>query len=297
MRNHVEQGASLASALRASTLGVPLYVAAIIEAGEAGTGMTAAVENAAELLEARAATAAAIWAALSYPILLTVTGAASIALLAGIVLPRFAELMLDAGAVLPLTTRIVLGMAGAAQRAALPGIVVASAAMLAWRTWAVTPAGRIHWHALLLCAPALGPLRRSTRTARACSTLSALLGAGVPLATALPLAARSTGDAAMEAALLAARERVIAGASLSSAVKQEGALTTTAIRFTRIGEETGNMAAMLGHAARIESADALGRLKRITRFIEPVLILVLGGVVMGVAAALLQAIYGLRPSF
>lgn len=296
LRAQIENGSSLASALGTSTLALPSHVIAIIEAGEAGGGIAAAVETAAQLLEARAAASAALWNALAYPILLAVSGAASIALLVGLVLPRFAALLTDTGATLPLTTRVLLGVAETARAAALPALYGAVLGVFAWRMWTARPAGRRQWHALLLSLPLAGPTRRSAVTARACSTLAALLSTGVSLSAALPLAARSTGDAAMEAALLAARRRIVEGEALSAALQAEHALTLTAVRFTRIGEETGELDAMLGHAARVESADALRRLKQLTGMIEPAMILLFGAMVMAVAAALLQAIYGLRLS-
>jgi len=72
-------------------------------------------------------------------------------------------------------------------------------------------------------------------------------------------------------------------------------VTPTAIRLVRVGEETGKLADMLAHASRIEATQALQRLQRLTRGLEPLLILLFGGFVMVVAAALLQAMYGLRP--
>jgi general secretion pathway protein F len=297
IRNRIEQGDSLAAALRTSSLPMPPHVLGIIEAGEAGGGVAPAVVTAAQLVEARAATTAALWNALSYPIMLAVTGTASIALLAGIVLPRFAELMADSGQALPIMTRLMLGLNGVVHAAVLPALLCTAASLVAWRAWTTRPEGRTKWHTLLLAAPALGPIRRSAATASACATLAALLYSGVQLAAALPFAARAAGDAAMEAALLRARTRIVAGESFSSALQAENALTVTSIRFARIGEETGGLSQMLQHAAQIESGHALQRLKRMIRLLEPALILAFGAIVMAVSAALLQAVYGVRPSF
>jgi general secretion pathway protein F len=296
IRNRIEQGDSLAAALRTSTLPLPPHVLGIIEAGEAGGGVAPAVVTAAQLVEGRAATTAALWNALSYPLMLAVTGTASIALLVGIVLPRFAELMADSGQALPIMTRLMLGLNGFVQTAALPGLLCTTTAIVAWRMWTARPDGRTKWHTLLLEAPALGPIRRSAATASACATLAALLHSGVQLAAAIPFAARAAGDAAMEAALLRARTRIVAGEAFSAAVQAENALTVTSIRFARIGEETGGLGQMLQQAAQIESGNALQRLRRLIRLLEPALILAFGAVVMAVAAALLQAVYGVRPS-
>jgi len=108
-------------------------------------------------------------------------------------------------------------------------------------------------------------------------------------------AASASGDREIEARLLRAREGIARGDRISAALKGVAAFTPTAIRLVRVGEETGKLADMLAHASRIESTQALQRLQRLTRGLEPMLILLFGGFVMVVAAALLQAMYGLRP--
>jgi type II secretory pathway component PulF len=150
-------------------------------------------------------------------------------------------------------------------------------------------------HSVLLRIPAVGDIRRSQATAHACSALAALLSSGLPLAGALLHAARASGDREIEARLLRAREGIARGDRISAALKGAAALTPTAIRLVRVGEETGKLADMLAHASRIESTHALQRLQRLTRGLEPLLILLFGGFVMVVAAALLQAMYALRP--
>lgn len=296
LRHRVEQGESLGACLQASSLGLPPHVIGLIEAGEAGSGLTAAVESAARMLEARAATRTAVRNALAYPLMLGVAGSASVGLLVGVVLPRFASLLADAGRTLPLSTRLVLQLGSATRAAFLPGIVALAALAVLWRAWIAKPEGMKRWHQWLLAAPFIGPIRWSAAVANACSALTALLGAGVPLATALPHAGRASGDRALESRLLAARKRISGGESIASAMQAEAALTPTAIRLVRVGEETGQLAGMLGHAARIEADHSLQRLQRLIRVLEPVLILLFGGLVMVVATSLLQAMYGLRPS-
>lgn len=295
VRRRVAQGEHLAAALHASALPLPAHVIGIIQAGEAGSGLAAAVESAAQLLEARAALRAALRSALAYPSMLAVAGSASIALLAGVVLPRFASLLAESGQSLPFTTRAVVGLGVVAKIALLPGLVALGLGVALWLRWIARPEGRARWHEALLAAPVVGPIRRSAAAANACSALAALLEAGVPLAAALPHAARATGDRVLESRLLAARRRITTGEGVASALQAEGALTPTVARLVRIGEETGRLAGMLAQAARVESAHALQALQRFTRVLEPVLILLFGGVVMIVAAALMQAMYGLRP--
>lgn len=297
VRQQVAQGRSLATAVEASSLPLPSHIIGILQAGEAGSGLARAVEGAAQLLEARAETQGAVRNALAYPMMLATGGSASVALLIGVVLPRFATLLADAGRALPLSTRLVLGLGAVLHAALLPGLCVAGAGALLWRAWVMRPEARARWHELLLSAPAVGALRRSSATAQACSALAALLDAGVALLGALPHAARATGDLALEARLLAARRRIERGERIAAALEREDAMTPAVVRLIRVGEESGQLAHMLRHAARIEANHHTERLRRMIRLVEPVMILFFGGVVMLVAAALFQAMYGLRPTF
>jgi general secretion pathway protein F len=295
LRQRVDQGEPLAAVLGASPLPFSADVIGIVQAGEAGSGLAAAAECAAQLLEQRAASRAAIRSALAYPTMLAVAGSASVALLVGVVLPRFAGLLSDYGQTLPLTTRLVLTVGAVAKLALLPSLLLVAVAVVAWQRRLARTDQLSRWHRWLLTVPGVGPIRRATGTANACAALAALLDAGVALPAALPHAARASGDRALEESLLRARDRIIAGARISAALLEEKAVTPSTVRLVRIGEETGKLGSMLAHAARIEAAHALQRLQRLTKAIEPALILLFGGVVMIVATALLQAMYGLRP--
>lgn len=295
VRRRVEQGERLADALEASALPLPPEVIGILAAGEAGSGLVAAADSAAVLLEQRAAARAALRNALAYPSMLALAGSASVALLVGVVLPRFASLLTDYGQTLPLSTTVVLTMGAAARVLFIPALLVLALVVALLPAWLARSNRLLRLHQLLLAIPSVGPIRSASATANAASTLAALLNAGVPLGVALSHAARATGDREIEARLLRARQRIGTGERIFAALKAEHAMTATTIRLVRIGEETGKLADMLAQASRIEATQAVQRLQRLTRRLEPALILAFGGVVMIVAAALLQAMYGLRP--
>jgi type II secretory pathway component PulF len=91
------------------------------------------------------------------------------------------------------------------------------------------------------------------------------------------------------------RRDVIAGRRLSTALDEAGAATPTIVRFVRAGEESGRLAAMLAQGARLERDRAERAVKTMLRLVEPLLVLSFGGMVALVAAALLQAVYAVRP--
>jgi general secretion pathway protein F len=295
LRESVRQGNSLGAALSAAPVGFPPLVVGLVQAGEAGSGLAPAVARAAELTESAAETRRAVRAALAYPMILAAAGLGSLVLLVGFVLPRFAAVLADLGQALPPTARTVLGVADAARAGFVPALFTVLVAGLLWRVWTSTEEGRARWHAFLLGVPLVGGVRRAAATGRFCAALGALMESGVPIAPALAHATRATGDAALTGRILAARESVVAGHAIATSLETQDAATPTSIRLIRTGEETGRLGPMLAHASRIESARAEQMVRSLVRIMEPAMIIVFGGVVALVAAALLQAVYSVRP--
>jgi type II secretory pathway component PulF len=292
----VREGQSLGAALAAAPVEVPAVVLGIVQAGESGSGLAVAVRRAAELTERAAATASAVRGALVYPAILTAAGGASLVLLVGVVLPRFAGILTDLGQALPPTTQAVLDAAAIARAGAVPFAIACAIGVAVWRAWVATDVGRVRWDGWLLSAPLIGAVRRSAAAARVGSAVAGLLESGVPISTALLAGARAAGDVALGARLMAARQAVVAGGALSRALADHDAVTPTVVRLARAGEESGTLAPMLARAAVMEAERAERLVRNAVRLLEPALILLFGGIVAFVAAALLQAVYSVRPT-
>jgi general secretion pathway protein F len=296
IRQSVREGKSLAAALSAAPLEIPPLVIGIAQAGEAGTGIGPAVRRAAELTEATADMQAAVRSALAYPAVVAFAGALAIVVLIMVVLPRFAKILADLGQKLPASTQLVLHLADMAHAAFLPGLIGAGVLFAVWRSWSSTATGRVQWHRALLSVPVLGSLRRGAATARMAHSLAALLESGVPIATAIGFAARASGDAELQARLTTARTMIVAGQPLSQALEGTRATSQTTVKLVRAGEESGRLPGMLSHAAKIEQKRVDQIVKTAVRMLEPILLLTFASVVALVAAALLQAIYSVRPT-
>jgi general secretion pathway protein F len=295
VRQSVREGRSLAHALEESRAQMPEVLLGVLRAGERGSGLAAAIRQAALLSEESAAARAALRSALAYPILLATFGTGAVCLLVGVVLPRFAAILADLGQSLPASTRFVLRAGVIAGGAALPLVIVLAVLLLAQRTWVGTPDGRRRWDALLLRLPLFGAPRMASASANLCAALSALLESGVPLVPAMGSAARATGNAELVARVARARADVEHGGRLSMALAAHEATSPVVYRLARAGEESGRLASMLGHAARIERERAVRQMQTMVRLVEPILIVAFGGMVALVAAALLQALYSVRP--
>lgn len=296
LRPALRDGRGLSAALEEARVQVPAVVTGIVRAGEAGAAVPAALHAAADLAEATAATRAAIRSALAYPTLLLVAGCLSAAVLVGVVLPRFAAILADIGQRLPATTRLVLDGATVLRRLAVPTLVAVVCGFALFDRWFRREESRLVVHQFLLRIPIVGDLRHATATGRGSTALSALLGTGLSTPAALAYGADAVGDVAVAHRMRAARTAVIGGRSLSSSLEATNAYTPGAIRLIRAGEESGRVPAMLAHAGRLESQRAQDHVKRLVRLLEPALILVFAGFVGLIAAALLQAVYTVRPT-
>src|SRR5579884_2277356 len=238
LRQSIREGRGLSAALASAPVEIPSLVIGILQAGEAGSGIAAAMRRAAELTESSAELRASVRSALAYPMVVAAAGVLAIGVLVTVVLPRFAAILSDIGQTLPASTRIVLSGAKMVEAAFVPALLIGTCVAIAGRTWTATDRGRRSLHALLLGLPVIGGLRRGLATARAAHSLSALLENGVAVSTGLPLAARATGDAVLEERWLACRASVVTGESLSRALGAANAVTPTAVRLIRAGEES-----------------------------------------------------------
>lgn len=296
LKQSIREGRGLSAALASAPIEIPALVVGIVQAGEAGSGIGSAMRRAAELTESSAELRASVRSALAYPMVVAAAGVLAIGVLVTVVLPRFAAILSDIGQTLPTSTRIVLGGAKAVETAFVPALAVVICGAIVGHGWASTERGRRSLHGFLLRVPVIGALRKGLATSRAAHSLAALLESGVAVATALPFAARAAGDAVIEQRLLACRASVVTGESLSRALEGSEAATLTAVRLIRAGEESGRVAAMLEHAARIERDKANRIIRAGVRMLEPILLLVFASAVALIAAALLQAVYSVRPA-
>jgi general secretion pathway protein F len=133
-------------------------------------------------------------------------------------------------------------------------------------------------------------------SARTCAALGTLLESGVPLLGALQLCADASTDGAVATRIGKVREDVTRGERLGESVRRHEALSPLALRLVDFGERSGRLAGFLAQAARLEAAAAQRTIQRAVTMLEPALILGLGLAVAFVAAALLQAVYSVRPT-
>ncbi len=294
-RGRLRDGASFAQALAVGRGVVPALVVGMVRAGERGSQLGAALEEVAAHLEQEADLVARVHQALTYPLLLAVAGTASVLVITTVIVPRFAAILGDLGQQLPVATRLLLGMSQLLSRFWIPLLLVVVALAWAGIDWMRRPTGRKRVDEALLTLPLIGKVRQSLATARVMRALGGMLRSGMPLLPALDAAREAAGDLAIAERLSRSRERVVQGGALAAALEREAAITPTALQLLAVGESSGRVAEMALSAGNLAAQEADRGLRTLVTALEPALIVALGGLVAFTAAALLQAVYSLRP--
>lgn len=292
IRDAVRGGLPLSAALEQQHgLFSRLYVN-LVRAGEAGGGLQVALLRLGEYLERAAALKAQVISALIYPILLLVMVLAVCALLLGVVVPQFNELLASTDVALPWYTQLVLG-SGMLLRGygvyALIAIIVA--ALLAARH-VRQPEPRARLDAWLLRRPRIGGLLARYETARLARTLGTLLGNGVPLLNAMGIARQVMDNRALGEALERATADVKSGQGLAFALSRTKLFPRLAVQMVQVGEESGELGAMLLKVADTfdgETQRAIQRaLAALVPFITVLMALLVGVVIMAVLVPIYQ---------
>jgi general secretion pathway protein F len=290
LRAEVRGGQSLGRAMANQPRAFdPLY-RAIVEAGEHAGALPQVMDRLAGWLEGREALRQKWLAAMAYPVIVSVVAVLMLIGLLTYVTPQVLQVFAHTKAVLPLPTRILLGLSDFL-KLAWPFLLVAIAGA-AWlmRRLLSQPASRLRIHAAWLRLPVIGRLLRTTDTARFADTLAILAGAGVPLLTALSAAAGVLGNDSLKREAVDAAARVREGMSLSRSLVQ-GGFSPVLTRLIASGEASGRLSEMLEKAARQQSEELERRLTRLTSLLEPALILGMGVMVLSIVLAILLPIF------
>jgi len=290
VKTEVTAGLSLAGALGSYDKSFPDFYRALVHGGEESGALPTVLQHLADYLDARQALKQKTSLALLYPVLVTLVAIGIVTGLLAFVVPQIVQVFQQSRQNLPLLTRALIALSGALQVAwpflAVAAIGAAVAARLALRRDAV----RRSWHGALLRLPWLGTLIRGVNTSRFASTLAILVGGGVPLLSALNSGARVMTNLVMRDAVESVIDRVREGESLARALGATRAFPPLTVHLVASGELSGKLEQMLQRAARLETEALERRLAVFLTLLEPVMILVMGGIVLLIVLAILLPI-------
>lgn len=281
----VRAGASFSDALAARPHAFSPFVVALVRAGEAGGELASALERTAQYLARARDLREGVRTALTYPAIVAIFAVLCLTFLLAVVIPQFEAVYRDAGATLPLATRVVLAMGGFARDWGWALALAALAAGLAARSALREETLRLPFDRRLL---RFGLLRKLD-TERFARAASALLSAGVALPQAIELAAAAASNRALRAAALDAARRVREGEPLGAALRRDGLFGALLPELAAVGEEAGRLPDMLAEAAEIEAKEADGQVRRLVAAAGPTITIALGVLVAGIIVSMLAA--------
>ncbi|MBW4637773.1 MAG: type II secretion system F family protein [Gloeocapsa sp. UFS-A4-WI-NPMV-4B04] len=276
----VQQGVNLSEAMRKHPDCFDDLYVSMVEAGEIGGVLDEVMNRLSKLLEDVARLQNQIKAALSYPV---VVGFLAVAIFLGMtifLIPIFAKIFQDLGTELPALTQFLLWVSGVLRswRILIP-IVLFVGGSIAYRQYYKTDAGREVIDRLSLKVPLFGDLIQKSAVARFTRTFGSLTRSGVPILTALEIVRDTAGNQVIANAVDASRRDIQQGGMISIALQKENVFPMMAIQMISIGEETGELDQMLMKVADFYEDEVEQSVKALTSIIEPIMIVVLGGMV------------------
>lgn len=283
----VSQGEDLASAMSRRPEVFPAVHVAMIRAGEKGGFLEPVLHRLAQMVLAQAELRSTVIGNMIYPAVLVSVGTIILGVMFGLFIPRFKEQFTRLGDQLPAITKVVLSVSDAVTRHGLVTLVALVILVVAGIRLSRRPAVRERLVEFRTRAPVIGPLTRGIATARLCRMLGTMLGSGVPMLQALHTAKEAAGNVLIERAVDRAAEAVKAGQPLSGPLAQSGLFEPDVVEMVSVGEAANNLDSVLTTIAETVEKRIHRQLTAAVRLVEPLLILILAGVVVMVAVALI----------
>ena len=213
-------------------------------------------------------------------------------LLLVVVIPQFEEMFQGFGADLPAFTRMVVDLSHFMQSQGWLLIIGAVALVVGLIQAKKRSKGFAHLlDRASLKIPIIGPVLEKSALSRFASTLSTTFAAGVPLVDALKTVAGATGNVVYEEAVHKIREDVATGHPLQLSMQQTGLFPPMMIQMTAIGEEAGSLDAMLDKVAAFYEEEVNNTVDALSSLIEPIIIVLIGGLVGGLVVAMYLPIF------
>lgn len=298
VRDKIREGSSLAEALARPPAEIAPPEKALVAAGERAAALDQVLERLAGFMEEQARLREKILTALIYPAILLVVAVAIAVGLLGFAMPRFGQLFMEQTRIqIPLLTRAMMQAGHLAVWWGIPALAMAGAALaVAWRRARRDDARLRAVNRRCFSLPVIGrgyTLLVSLRFAR---TLALLLRGGVALIDGLILAGEATGSCWVSALVAREADAVRHGASLAEALRRIPPFAATLAGWAQVGESGGSLERMLENAGARLQQHGERYLARRLAFLEPALILLIGGFILLVVLAILLPIVALNRS-
>lgn len=289
--SRIQRGANFSTALGAHPNVFDHIYVNLVKAGEEGGVLDQILDRLAKFIETSVAIKGKVKGAMTYPIAIIVI---SMLILSGMlifVVPKMADIFSGSGKELPGLTQFVINMSDflkAYWYLILPSpIAIFYGLKVAWKNPQLAPT----LDKVVLALPVFGDLVRRSTIAQSARTLETLITSGVPLVQALDVVIPTVGNSVLGDVFSAAKSNVVKGGKLSSAFKRSQDIPNMVASMISIGEESGNVDLLLRKCADFYEQEVEVSVEAMLKLIEPMLIVVLGGIVGFIIAAMYLPIF------
>ncbi|HEY9872090.1 MAG TPA: type II secretion system F family protein, partial [Candidatus Obscuribacterales bacterium] len=276
----VQQGTNLSDAMRKQPECFDNLYVAMIEAGEVGGVLDQVLNRLAKILEDIARLQNQIKGAMAYPVVVGILAVIVFIAMTVFLIPIFANIFKELGGELPALTQFMLMCSEVLRswRIIIP-IAFVIVTSFVYKQYYKTPIGRVTMDRIFLKMPILGDLNEKTAVARFCRIFGTLTRSGVPILNSLEIVRETSGNQVIANAMDKAKLEVQQGGMLSLAIEKENVFPVLAIQMISIGEETGELDAMLMKVAEFYEDEVEQAVKALTSILEPIMMVFLAGMV------------------
>ncbi len=282
VKRKVNEGSSLAAALRDHPKHFSDLYVNMVKAGESSGNLDTVLERLTEFIEAQIELRSKVLGAMIYPIIMLFIGAVIMSLLFIFVIPKVTTIFKDQGAALPFLTQMLIGFSDLLSNWWFIVIPLFAAAIYGFNYWRNSPEGKPIWDVFVLKIPFVGGLVRMIAIARFSRTLGTLLDSGVPLLQALDIVKDILGNTRLVEVVEDARVNIREGDSIAQPLKRSGEFPPLVTHMIAIGEKSGQLEEMLENIAISYRQQVDVRIQALTTLLEPLMI-----VLMGIGAAII----------
>ncbi|WP_163338227.1 type II secretion system inner membrane protein GspF [Desulfopila sp. IMCC35008] len=291
IRESVNEGSTLTSALgEHPKLFSAIYVN-MIRAGEASGSLDVVLERLADFGENQQALRGKLKAALVYPIIMMVIGSAVLFILVTYVVPNITQVFDDMGRVLPAPTRFLLAASDILQNYWWLLLLLAVGGIMVFKFIISRPAGRAVWDLWKLKMFIFGPVLRKILLARFASTLASLLESGVGLIVSMQIVKTLIDNVRIADVLDEAMADIEKGKTMAHALSQSPWFPPMFVQMISIGEQSGSLEPMLEKISSAYEREVENAIMGMTSLIEPLMIVMMGGIVMFIVLSILLPIF------
>ncbi|HDP95724.1 MAG TPA: type II secretion system F family protein [Candidatus Aminicenantes bacterium] len=297
VRRDVEAGANFSNALQKHPKVFNELYTSMIQAGEASGNLDTILLRLSEYIENMAKLVGRVKSALAYPVAVLIAAVVLTAVILWKVVPTFQGLFTQLGADLPVPTQIVIAASEFLQSNFFLMLIAAVGLALAFNSYNKTYKGRRVVDRLKLRLPVFGDLLLKTGIARVTRTLSTLLNAGVEIIEAITITAKTAGNAIIEDTIMHSRASVQEGKPIYESWEETKLFPFMVTQMVGVGEQTGSLSNMLEKIADFYDEEVEQAVSALISLMEPIMILLLGGLVGSVVIAMYLPMFAIIGQF